>query len=466
MYHPGYSPQGRKRTADDLYEGAQSDAEAGNDEYENYVDVVSAPRVISRRHHRLTHAAVVEAQANAETHAPPKPRFNIFKALVRHPNLFFQFTIRLPIDTLVDLYAIDKEFHWRFNKYSTSIIHDWVKMHCRDAAEIASWAMYPRHCISDPMLKPKDGKPHLARDAPSLRWVRMVVHRDKAVRKILTYMALDGHRVPSATARVLHKYWMLMEIKHTHARESFLVNPDYWSNMDILLLQLFLIKLDMHFSDPIHGQGLCALSELMLTQPTLTYLADLISGRGKVGYDELARMVLWTYPNEELDLDQHLWLDDDEPLVDPSQHGILLSEGWEEGEEYMESPMEMVIREGVCRRLPIHKYYLDFLLYGYTDPKTGKNLPFPRMQNKNGRKVVVEMEYDPAGEEATSKFIGLVWDELKRIELNERIRQRGRWDLGPEEARLMGVPFHSGSANQAVAADVAQGEDSGISAAP
>jgi hypothetical protein len=434
MDYDEHATQGKKRSADDVYEDGDSVMETGNDQNQNYVDVVSAPRVISRQYHRLTHV-VAEGSATpaiADSNAPTKVKkqpFNVFKAIVRHPNLFFQFTIRLPVDTLVDLYAIDKEFHWRFNKYCTSIIHDWVKIHARDAGEICSWAMYARHCISDPELKPMDGKPHLARDAPSLRWVQMVVYRDKTVRRILTYMALDGH-------------WMLIELKHHQAREKFVTNRDYWSDTDILLFSLFLTKLDMHFSDPIHGQGLCCLSELMLTQPSLTYLSDLVSGKAKVGYDELADMVTWTYPNEDLDIEQHPWLDEDANPVQPHQWGILTNEGWLEDGEPMPTPMDLVILEGVRRKLPIQKHSLDFVLYGYTDPKTGKNLPFPRLQVVNGKKVIREMEYDPAKKASLSKWTDTADDDRKRALLKEHIRQHGRWDLGAEAARLMGVPFH------------------------
>lgn len=272
--------------------------------------------------------------------------------------------------------------------------------------------MYARFSISDPELKPRDDKKYLARDAPSLRWVKMVVHRDGCVRRLLTYMALDGHRVPRRTARVLHKYWLLVELKSSEAREKYIRDREYWSDTDILVFHLFLTKLDMHFSDPVHGQGVCALSELLLTQPTLTYLCNLVAGRAKVNYDHLADMVTWTYPNEDLDIEQHPWLDD-ELTVQPDRWGILTSENWEVGGEYMATPLDLLALEAIRRRIPVNRFEIDFVVYGYTDPETGANLPFPRLRVERGRRVVGMLEVEEeVDEDGKSKFEERVEDHL------------------------------------------------------
>lgn len=141
-----------------------------------------------------------------ETSVRPNERFNIYKAILRHPNHFFQFAIRLPSATVVDLYAIDKEFHYRFNNYSISIVSDYASYPAPHAAFIFSSIIFPELCISDPLLKLMDGRSHLARDIPSLRWTKMVIYRDRVTRGILTCLGLEGHRFYRGTHVTLMKF--------------------------------------------------------------------------------------------------------------------------------------------------------------------------------------------------------------------------------------------------------------------
>lgn len=74
------------------------------------------------------------------------------------------------------------------------------------AALIFSWIMFPELCISDPLLKPMDGRSHLARDIPSLRWTKMVIYRDRVTRGISTHPGPEGHRFPRGTRVTLTKF--------------------------------------------------------------------------------------------------------------------------------------------------------------------------------------------------------------------------------------------------------------------
>jgi hypothetical protein len=183
----------------------------------------AAPKLLRRHRHRRRNAAatVWGPQLPYQPSSTLQP-FNLYKAILWHPNLFFQFAIRLPPATIVDLYAIDKEFHYRFNKYSISIIHDYASYHAPEAAYIFSWVLFPDLCISGPMLRPMDGRPHLARDIPGLRWAEMVIYRDSVIHGILTCLGSQGHRVPYGVHQMLMKFWLLMETKTTTARTAFL----------------------------------------------------------------------------------------------------------------------------------------------------------------------------------------------------------------------------------------------------
>lgn len=155
----------------------------------------SAPQIVHRHRHRHQNVAATVWRPHllGETSVRPNECFNIYKAILRLTTHFFQFAICLPSATIVDLYAIDKEFHYRFNNYSTSIVSDYASYHAPRAAFIFSWIMFPELCISDPLLKPMAGRSDLARDIPSLRWTKMVIYRDRVTRGILTCLGLEGH---------------------------------------------------------------------------------------------------------------------------------------------------------------------------------------------------------------------------------------------------------------------------------
>jgi hypothetical protein len=330
--------------------------------------------------------------STAEAPAPPAPPFNIYKALLRHPHLFFQFALRLPMQTFLDLYAIDKEFHYRLNRYNNSVMHDYAAYHAPDAANIFSFPLYPHLCISDPVLKPMDGRTHLARDTPGMQWVRMVVGRDKIVRDILTALAMDGHMLPKRAKTVLMKFWVLMETRRIALREGYVADRAIWSDDDIKVFHLFLFKLDMRFSHPIQGQGQCLLSHILLTQRSLLTLHHVLLGtlNPPLDYVELTDMIIRTYLTEELDTDAYPWLEDEvETTMTVEEWGVLRRENWDMFGKIMESGVDMLLREGVRRGLNIQQWVLDFVLYGYVNLNgSGRNLPIPRLWREQQRPVV------------------------------------------------------------------------------
>ncbi|KAF2448435.1 hypothetical protein P171DRAFT_470201 [Karstenula rhodostoma CBS 690.94] len=342
------------------------------------VSRLTAPQILRRHRHRRDNVAATVWGRCLPGSDAPQP-FSVYKAILRHPNLFFQFAIRLPLNAIIDLYAIDKEFHYRFNKYSTSIIHDFASHHAPQAAYIFSWVLFPELCISDPMLRPMDGRPHLARDIPSLRWTRMVIYRDNVVRNILTILAVGGHRVPRETHTVLMKFWLLIEMDNSTLRAAFITDSTVWTDQDIYVFHLFLMKLDMHFNHPVYNHGFIDLSHMLLTQKTLSTLSKVLAGQQTMDYDDLTDMLIRTYHEEDLDLDAHPWLDDEgENGVVVDETGLLSREGWDLMGDRMCSPVDLVRIESIVRGLDVQAYLIDFMTYGYIDLDKKQNLPAPR----------------------------------------------------------------------------------------
>lgn len=320
-----------------------------------------------------------------------KPPFNIYKSLLRHPNLFFQCALRLPYDTIISLYAIDKEFHYRLNKYSVSLIHDYARYHAPLVSQIFSWVFFPELCISDPMLRPMDGREWLARDVPGFRWIGMVLHRQRIIRGILTNLGVEGLRVPRGCEAVLAKFWCVMECKTIMLRQAFLQDINIWSNQEILLFQLLLMKLDMRLSDPVLGNGIGELSHLLLTQKGLEMVYNVLTRQVKIGYDTVTELLIRTYLNGDLDTNTHTWLDDELYNGVPEEEwGLLCKDGWHVDGKRMDSVVDMIISEGIRRGLDVQKYYLEFAVYGSVD-LTGCNVPVPRMLRQGDSTDLLEV---------------------------------------------------------------------------
>jgi len=305
----------------------------------------------------------------------PQP-FNIYKTIIRNHHFFAHFVSRLPISSLVDLYAIDKEFHFRFNRCSTSLLSDFVKENAWEAAQIFSWVLAPELCISDPMLRPMDGRPHLARDVPTIRWAKMVMYRDAIVYHIPTLLALDGLHVPHDVPIVLMKFWLLMEMRTNSLRRAFIKDKHVWSDQELLHFLLFFVKLDMRFSHPVRGLGFGELGHTMLTQKGLTPLFDQLIGDACIDYDDAVQMLVRTYPITHLNVDHFVWLaDEDDTGVPREQRGAMCREEWNEYGVYMESAVNTVIKEAIRRDLHPEKYLADFMTYSFVDRATQENIP-------------------------------------------------------------------------------------------
>ncbi|KAF2826591.1 hypothetical protein CC86DRAFT_266524, partial [Ophiobolus disseminans] len=348
----------RKRTASDISPPTSTPSDSPN----------STPQILRRHQHRRRNIAASiwgPDISPTPTLAPPQP-FNIYKSLLRHPNLFFPLCLSLPYASIIDLYAIDKEFHYRLNKYSVSILHDYARRYAPMASRVFTWLLYPEVCISDPMLRPMDGREWLARDVPGWAWVGMVLSRQSLVRCILSDLALEGCKTGPGAEEALYKFWVVMELRSTHVRRAFLADGDIWSDADIQSFHLFLLKLDMRFSDPLTSHGYCALSHALLTQRSLKPLATVLSHGNKLTYDTVSAMLVQTYPMHELDTDAFPWLDDDvDTGIPPTQWGMMMKEGWSVDGARMESCVDLVVEEGVRRELHVQGRLLEFVEFGY-----------------------------------------------------------------------------------------------------
>ena len=199
--------------------------------------------------------------------------------------------------------------------------------------------------------------------------------------------------MPAVCEAALMKFWVLMESQTSQLRLSFLRDKAIWSDADIIAFQLFLVKLDMRFSDPVLGNGACMLGAMLLSQRSLSALWRVLSGKAKLDYDNTAEILINTYCIEDLDTEAQPWLEDmdDGEDRDGQGHGVLAREGWRRDGAKMQHAVDMVITEGVRRGLHVQQYYLDFMLYGHVDHESGKNVPVPTLL-KGDKKIQLPRE--------------------------------------------------------------------------
>ncbi|GAB7360643.1 hypothetical protein MBLNU230_g0523t1 [Neophaeotheca triangularis] len=189
---------------------------------------------------------------------PRNYSFSVLTALFKHLEILLHMVSFLNVPSLVSLYSISKAFHYLFNSCPTAFILSLSRVIAPGAERIFPWCNYKSLCINDPSLKTKskyaglDKVPEhmLIRDAPSLRWLQMVVWREGVCRDIVIQLTLQGLRVPHPCVDALKRMWFLMDLPLNSHRIALLRNRNYFTNCHIFLLTLFFLKLDMAFTSP------------------------------------------------------------------------------------------------------------------------------------------------------------------------------------------------------------------------
>ena len=140
---------------------------------------------------------------------PDKKKFSLLGAIVEDSSLIIELVSCLDIPSLISLYAIDKKFHWYYNKNVTAFILASVRTWAPGAEKIYPWRCYEHLCIKDPIKRQKEKSEYLgpdiaklnlfSRDCPSMRWLQMVVWREGVVTDMVIQLTIKALRVPPGT---------------------------------------------------------------------------------------------------------------------------------------------------------------------------------------------------------------------------------------------------------------------------
>jgi hypothetical protein len=300
-------------------------------------------------------------------------KFDFFNALSSYLELSMELAKHLRINDLVSIYAISKDFNETLNGHLSHILKGYATYQAPESSRIFVFTLYRTLCIHDPVGRPDPTNRELARMVPSLRWLRMVIHREKCVRDILAYMAREGHRMPKTMSLSMKKMWLTMDIPTSARRVQLMHNEKYWTDNDLYNLQMLFIKLDMRFNDPLEGPGDDGLRKLMLGQRGLTPLRDLLKRtRFTDTLEALEACVRYSY----LPRPEHRNF----PIlgVPANEVGRGHLEGWGVGQVHLYRMDELVMREACRRNMDLQSHVITMMAWGYVDAVTKENIKVTR----------------------------------------------------------------------------------------
>ena len=308
------------------------------------------------------------------SHGSDPDEFDIFHALLNHPELTFEMTKQLDIEDLISLYAISRDFHSLANSRFTTMILGQSLSKAPESSRTFLFRCYRNLCLRDPARRLNEARDNSEiRLVPSFRWLRMVVFRESVVDDIIACLEKEGLMLPRRASLTIKKMWFTIDIADNARRQTLGHNRDFWRDEDLYLATLFIMKLDMLLTDPMTGDGRNELRKMLLGQRSLSTLAKVLKREAMLNQYEMMKMrVQWDYQMSDRQLRLQL------PLfrVPFDQIGKLQYEGWGAAnttEKFIQID-EIIMGEAVRRGLDLTKHYFDMVVYGFVDPRTGADI--------------------------------------------------------------------------------------------
>ncbi|TQV93574.1 hypothetical protein V2A60_010029 [Cordyceps javanica] len=320
-------------------------------------------------------------------------------------------------DDIVSLYSMSRAFHEAINKYMLASVRAWIAHKAPEAGKVFDFRFYKRNLVADPAGRTwgyqydtataaarssgGDGvgsgqaigadKAEEVRAIPGLKYLQLVVGRDRYCREIRAILARHGHRTPASMHSTLLKLWLCLDIPTGPRRAALLRNRDVWADQDLYNAQLLFVKLGMHFNDPVYGPNTYELLHLMMGQRGLYPLWQLLARKRFTRLAEvLALKVRYDFPVAPSPSDPRVrgayhWSAE---YFGSSIHGVPYAEigrghleCWglgpgcsASGLRHLPRPDELVPIEAVARGLELDAHLMGMMMWGYVDWTTGENL--------------------------------------------------------------------------------------------
>ncbi|PHH83764.1 hypothetical protein CDD82_2636 [Ophiocordyceps australis] len=314
---------------------------------------------------------------------------DLLTAMCQRVDLAVELAKHLGPRDLLNLYSVSRAFNASLNGHLLSSVRQIIAYAAPDAGHVFNFRLYRRILVPDPVGRSwaavHQGRDHnesssgsdqlsasnQVRAIPGIRFLQLVLLRDRCCRDILAIMARHGHGTPPGTHGALLRMWMLMEVATSRQRLCVMRAQAFWSDQDLYNAQLFIIKLTMLFNDPIYGPGTPDLIHVLLGQRGLYCLWQLLTRRRLTSMHELlqekTRHDLAPPPQDE-DSNDFMY------GIPWPKIGLGHLEGWGRGHTHLMRPDELVPYEATYRGLHLDQHIQHMAMWGFLDWKTGDNL--------------------------------------------------------------------------------------------
>ena len=315
---------------------------------------------------------------------------DIVTAMCQNVELAMELGKHLHAEDILNLYCANRMFHGAVNQHLLSSIKAWIAASAPEAGEIFSFKLYRRLLVVDPAgrtygdMNP-GSRPQKAlsqwmmqrtRVIPGLRYLQLVLNRDRCCREIIAILARNGHRCPPRMHSTLLRLWLLMDISTTRQRQAILRNTELWTDVDLYNAQFLFTKLAMAFNDPVYGPSTNDLLILIMGQKGLYPLWQLLMRKKYTTLPELLDLSV----RYSFQIDPDHWTGDffsstsNVHGVPYDEAGTVHLEGWGMGEMHLMRPDELVPLEAVTRGLELDQHIRYMMVWGHVDFATGENL--------------------------------------------------------------------------------------------
>ena len=375
------------------------------------------------------------------THETNINRVSVFNELLQYPELILEVAKAFDLEDLISLYAISRDFHMLVNIRFTAMMLGQATTRADESRKIFAWRCYKSVCMRDPALRINDTRPDELRFIPSFRWLRMILFREAVVDDILRSLEMEGHRMPKRASEAIKKIWFTIDISDNARRIGIMHNRNFWEDKDLYLATMFFLKLDMRLTHPTTGNGETGLRKMLLGQRSLSTLARVLRREEMRNRLDMLKMVIrYDYSPPRQTCKTILG-------VTAAEVGRLQWEGWGEcgRKNKFVGICELVMKEGIRRRLGLQGCYVDMMCFGYIDRKT-----FQDVRRKPVVEEMVEEDEESesegegeseseggreGGEDRESRFSGVESEREGENTAEEQMDEEDEMDYGAPEPR-------------------------------
>lgn len=304
---------------------------------------------------------------------------DIITALCKNLELAIELGKHLRGEDILNLYIACRGFREALDGHMLSSIREWIRSRAPEAGRLFPWRSVAKFLVPDPAQRSSSGPgktPGEVRLIPGMKYLQMILGRDRYCHQILAVMARMGFRVPDTMHTTLLRIWHLLEVATCAQRAQLMADTSLWTDQHLYNAQFFFVKLTMAFNHPFFAPHSHEMLHLMMGQRGLYPLWQCLTRKKfrtmseiielKARYDMNLPPPAWFDPNRRFMVDFY--------GVPFRELGTGHCEGWGAGSRHLLRPDELIVTESITRGLDLEKHLSGMLLWGYIDFKTGENL--------------------------------------------------------------------------------------------